>query len=350
MSSQQSAIYVATGEALSAVGDQKGAMLRFQKALAIPNSDRVGVRLAIAHLMAQQDHADDAERQIALALMESEAGETAPPTGDEFVEAADVFRQLHEYQLSETYLGRAKAAGAPDIAVRIGLAQTYLALGDTARASAELAAVNTEDSGSNYQYLLAQAGVYQQEHQGAQALTSFAQAASAAGEDQTARQDLLRAGADAGYQINSKFSMLGNFSLQPTFEDTTVYVLDSKLDQPVPVPPTDIALLPPSAHRWSLNDGRIPFAFWKFHPFQWILPDQECTRSNLRAGTSSIVNRNTTDYSINYGLNPSIPLGRDVITLNGGVQGTIRRDSLSPKQMDQNLFRTFLYVVHDIVL
>ena len=343
-SSQQSAIYVATGEALSTIGDQKGAMLRFQKALAIPNSDRVGVRLAIAHLMAQQDHADDAERQIALALMESEAGETAPPTGDEFVEAADVFRQLHEYQLSETYLGRAKAAGAPDIAVRIGLAQTYLALGDTARASAELAAVNTEDSGSNYQYLLAQAGVYQQEHQGAQALTSFAQAASAAGEDQTARQDLLRAGADAGYQINSKFSMLGNFSLQPTFEDTTVYVLDSKLDQPVPVPPTDIALLPPI--RSSLvTQGMAAFHlhFGNFIPSSGFFQIRNARGQISVPATSSIVNRNTTDYSINYGLNPSIPLGRDVITLNGGVQGTIRRDSLSPKQMDQNLFRTFLY-------
>ena len=229
--SGDSEIFVATGEALSALGDQKGAMERFQEALTSPHSDRVDVRLAIAQLMAQQDHSEDAERQIALALMEAEAGETAPPTGDQFIEAADVFRRMHEYQLSQTYLERAKAAGASDISVRVGLANNYLALGDTARASAELSAVSqVADSEPDYQYLLAEANVYQQEHRGTQALTAFAQASNAAGEDQTAEQDLLQAGANEGLRINPTLSLLSDFSVQPIFEDTTVYVLDSKLD------------------------------------------------------------------------------------------------------------------------
>ena len=159
-------------------------MERFQKALATPNSNRVDARLAIAQLMAQQDHSRDAERQIGLALMEAEVGQTVPPTGDQYIAAADVLRQTHEYQLSQTYLERAKTAGASDIAVRVGLANNYLALGDTARAGAQLSAVShVADSELNYQYLVAQANVYQQEHQGAQALTAFAQAASAAGEE-----------------------------------------------------------------------------------------------------------------------------------------------------------------------
>ena len=60
--------------------------------------------------------------------------------------------------------------------------------------------------------------------------------------------------------------------------------------------------------------------------------------------TNSIVNRNTTDYSLSFGLNPTIHLGTNVLTFNGGVRGTIRRDSESPVQMNQNLFRVFTYV------
>ena len=208
--------------------------------------------------------------RLRLALMEAEAGETRRRRGDQYIAAADVFRADHEYQLSQTYLERAKAAGASDIAVRVGLANNYLALGDTARASAELSAVSpVDDSESDYQYLLAEANVFQQEHQGAQALTAFAQAANAAGEDQTAEQSLLQAGANEGYRITPLVSLLSDFSVQPIFEDSTVYVLDSKLGRAaIPVPGSDIALLPPPrssfATQWTnayhLHLGNLPTA------------------------------------------------------------------------------------------
>ncbi len=343
--SADSEIFVATGKALSALGDQKAAMERFQKALTTPNSNRVDVRLAIAQLMAQQDHAVDAERQIALAMMEGEAGETAPPTGEQFIAAADVFREMHEYQLSQTYLERAKAAGAADVAVRIGLADTYLALGDTARAQAELAAIkSTAESASDYQYLQAEANVYQQEHQGSEALTAFAQAASAAGEDQTAEQSLLQAGANEGYRVTPVLSLLANFYVQPIFEDTTVYVLDSKLDATFAVPPSQLALLPPP--RSSLEtQGTVAYHLHlRYLPTASGFFQLNNTRGQISVpATNSIVNRNTTDYSLNFGLNPTIHLGRNVVTFNSGIQGTIRRDSLSPLEMNQNLFRAFTY-------
>jgi hypothetical protein len=74
-------IFLFTGEALNHLGDQNAAMDRYRRALTMPGSDRVGVRLAIAQTMAQKDHTEDASRQIALALMEAEAGDTPPPTG-----------------------------------------------------------------------------------------------------------------------------------------------------------------------------------------------------------------------------------------------------------------------------
>jgi hypothetical protein len=58
----------------------------------------------------------------------------------------------------------------------------------------------------------------------------------------------------------------------------------------------------------------------------------------------TIVNRDTTDYSFNIGINPVLHLGNNVLTFNGGIQETIRRDALDPVDMDQNLFRQFLYL------
>ena len=97
-------------------------MGRFERALEVPDSDRVSVRLAIAELMASRGELEDARRQIALALMEAQTGETLPATGQQLLEAADVFLSMHDYQLAQTYLQRALAEGASDTAVRVASA------------------------------------------------------------------------------------------------------------------------------------------------------------------------------------------------------------------------------------
>jgi len=344
--SEQSEIYVSTGEALSTLGDHDAAMERFRKALSVTDSDRVGVRLAIAELMATQGHSEDAERQIALAQMEGAAGEAAPPTGGQYIAAADVFRSMHDYPLSQTYLQRAKAAGAPDAEVRIGLANNYLALGDTARAQAELAAVSAAAVAEpDYQYLMAQANVYRQQHHDAQALTSFAQASNAGGEDQTAELASLQAGANEGLRITPVLSVLSNFSVEPVFEDSTVYVLDSKLDAAFPVPSSDTSILPPPRSsietQWTdayhLHLGHLPTTSGFFQ--------LRNARGQISVpATNSIVGRDTTDYVFNVGLNPTMNIGGNVLTFNSGVQAAVRRDSESPVEMNQNLFRVFTYV------
>jgi tetratricopeptide (TPR) repeat protein len=342
----QSSILVSTGEALSTLGDEKAAMDRFRRALETPKSNRLGVRLAIAQLMEQQNRSDDAERQIALAMMEAKAGETSAPSGSQFIAAADVFRGVHEYQLSQNYLERAKSAGAPDAEVRIGMANNYLALGDTTRAKAELAAVNASaDDSPDYQYLLAQANVYRQEHQDALALTSFAQASNAEGEDQSGEDAMLQAGANEGLRITPDLSLLSDFSVEPIFEDTTVYVLDSKLDAPSPVPSSDTSLLPPPRSslqtQWTdafhLHLGSLPTGsgFFQVRNARGLISVPS---------TSSIVDRDTTDYTMNFALNPTVRLGNNVLQFNSGVQETIRRDSESPVAMNQNLFRVFTYL------
>jgi predicted Zn-dependent protease len=339
-------VFISTGEALSELGEQNGAMDRFRRTLEIPDSDRVSVRLAIAQLMALQGRSEDANRQIALGWMEAAAGDTTPPNGSEFIEAADVFRSTHDYALSQTYLQRAKSAGAPDVKVRVGLANNYLALGETARAHAELAAASAEgDDAPDYQFLIAQANVFRQEHQGAQALTAFAQASNAGGEDDSAEQSMLQAGADEGYRVTPSLSLLSDFSVDPIFEDTTVYVLDSKLDATFPVPNSNTSLLPPPRSSiqtlWTdafhLHLGHVPTPSGFFQVRN--------ARGQISVpSTDSVVNRNTTDYTFNIGLNPILRIGPNVAVFNAGVQETIRRDSLAPLQMNQNLFRIFAYI------
>jgi|GEM_PF-354015 len=339
-------IYMSTGEALATLGDPTAAMQRFNKALVAPNGNRVGVRLAIARLMVRQDRTEDVERQLALAQMEADAGDTPQPSGEQYLESAGLLQQLHEYVLSQSYIQRARAAGAADANVRIALANSYVALGETRRAAAELAAVkHTGDSELEYQYLLAEASVYQQEHRGEQALSAFAQAASAAGENQTVQENLLQAGANEGYRINSKFSILSNLTVQPIFEDSTVYVLDSKLNSPAgPVPVTNLAQLPPP--RSSIETNWIN----AFHLHLGKLPNSggyfqiQNIRGNISVpATSSIVHRNTNDYTMNFAVNPTFHIGNNVVSLNSGIQGTLRRDSLSPVEVNQNLFRIFTF-------
>jgi tetratricopeptide (TPR) repeat protein len=336
-----SRVFVSTGQAFSLLGDQKAAMARFEKALDASDSDRVSVRLAIAELMASQDRSNDAGRQIALALMEAQAGETLPPTGEQLIEAAEVFAGMHDYELAQAYFQRALAAGAPDASVRIGLANTYLALGDTARAQGQLSVIgSTADTEPNYQYLLAKANVFRQKHQNTQALTAFAQAANAAGEDQTAEQQLLQAGANEGLRVNHNVSFLSDFSVAPIFEDTTVYLLDAKLDavgggQGLPPPRSSLETQWTGAYH--LHIGTLPDASGFFQirnaRGQISLPSAD-----------TIVSRDTTDYSFNLGLNPTVHLGTNVLTFNTGIQETVRRDSLSPVAMNQNLFRQFVYM------
>lgn len=341
----ESAVFVSTGQALSSLGDQKAAMERFEKALNAPTSDRVSVRLAIAKLMAAQDHPYDAQRQIALALMEARVGETLPPTGEQLMEAAGVFLDLHEYQLAQNYLQLSLTAGAPDTSVRIALANTYLALGETTKANVELNAVSSSaDDEPSYQYLLTKAAVLRQEHQNTQALTAFAQAENAAGEDQTAEQDMLQAAANEGLRLNRNFSFLSDFSAAPIFEDTTVYPLDAKLAVPNPLPGRQGLLPPPRSSLETQWTGTYHLHLNNFPDASGFFQVRNARGEISLPSADQIVNRDTTDYTANFGLNPTFNLGSTVFSFNTGIQGTIRRDSLSPVQMDQNLFRQFVYM------
>ena len=336
-----STIYLTTGEALSILGEQKAAMERYERALSAPDSDRVSVRLAIAHLMMNKGEVDDTRRQVTLALMESASGRTSPPTGVELVEAADLFLGMHEYPLAETYFQRALAAGANEMDVRVGLANAYLALGDTPRAEAQLDTVSKGESPDDlsYQYLLARANALRQRRQNAQALTAFAQAAEAAGEDPAADTEMLRASADEGLRINHTLSFLSDYSLSPIFEDTTVYALDAQLAFATPgtLPPPRSSIQSQWTEAFHLHVNGMPDAggFFQVRNARGVIS---------LPSANSIVDRDTWDYTLNFAVNPSLRLGDNVFNFSAGIQQTLRRDNSDPYEMNQNLFRQFVYM------
>jgi hypothetical protein len=59
---------------------------------------------------------------------------------------------------------------------------------------------------------------------------------------------------------------------------------------------------------------------------------------------NAIVNRDTWDYTFNFGVNPTVRLGNNDLDFSAGIQQTVRRDRQDPYDMNQNLFRQFLYL------
>jgi len=337
-------VFLTTGEALSTLGEQKAAMARFERALSARDADRVAVRLAIAHLMVSRDQMNDARRQITLALMEASVGRTEQPSATDLVQAADVFLGMHEYELAETYFQRALVAGAPETDVRVGLANAYLATGDAPRAEAQLTQVakNVDVDELGYNYLMAKANLARQQRQNEEAMTAFAQAAQAAGEDTNAEWAMMRTGGGEGLTVNRKLSFSSDYTLSPIFEDTTVYALDAAFSGANPGSPNTLPLPRSSIQSmWTealhLHIQGVPDSTGYFQ-----IRNSRGVISLPSANT--IVDRDTWDYNFNYTIGPSFRLGNNVFNFNAGLQETIRRDTRDPYNMNQNLFRQFVYM------
>ena len=157
--------------------------------------------------------------------------------------------QIHEYELSADLPRTRQAAGAPDSAVRIGMANNYLA---ARRDHARRRRARRRQS-----HRRRRAGLPVPARPGRRLSARSTTAPrpmppsprppAQAGEDQTAEQGLLagrrRTKASASIQ---QLSVLSNLIVQPIFEDSTVYVLDSKLDSHQrPCAITNTGLLPP---------------------------------------------------------------------------------------------------------
>jgi tetratricopeptide (TPR) repeat protein len=340
MGADQSDVMLATGDALLVLGDRDAAMDRFARALDAPDSDRVQARLAIAHVLQRGGKWDDAREQVSLAFAESRIGEASPITAEHLLQAADMFLRVHDFDMAIKLFERARAAGAADQVVAIGLANTYLERGDTASAQTQLASLGSPaDYQENYDFMLAQANVYRQQHQDWLALSAFARANQVAGQDTVAERELTEIAGQEGLRLNEKVSVLTDFAVTPIFEDSTIYQLDARMfgasGGTLPPPRSSLETRWTSAYR--VHQSGVPTISGFFQ-----LRNANGTAS--LPAESVILHRNTFDYILNGGLNPVLRAGRNSISFNTGLQFTVRRDKESPIDMNQNLFRQFVYM------
>lgn len=338
----ESGVLLATGDALLTLGDHDAAMQRFERALDAPDSDRVQARLHIAKVMQRDGHWDDAREQVALSFAESRIGEASPLTPENMMEAGDIFLRMHDFDLAQRLFTRARSAGAADQVVAVALANTYLAQGETQNAEMELASLgNPADNQENYDYMLARANLLRQQHQDVRALSAFAHANNVSGEDDIAERELLNLAGQEGYQITQKVSVASDLTVSPVFDDATVYMQESRIRG---LSDGSNLLLPPwhsIQTQWStasrIHIGGLP-------PITALLQERNAVGSTLIPSEDRVVHRNTFDTSFNGGINPTLRLGRTSLTLNTGLQYTLRRDKEDPLDMNQNLFRQFVYL------
>jgi tetratricopeptide (TPR) repeat protein len=334
----QSAILLATGDALMTLGDQAAALERFTRALDAPDANRVDVRMEFAKLFVQQGKLNDARQEVALAFAESRIGEASPVTADNLIEAGNVFLAAHDFDLAERYFAKAKDLGASDDTVAIGLADTYIAEGKDRKAAAELSALgNPADYQQSYDYQLAWGNIYTQQHNNQRAITAFARANQLAADDPTAERGLLEVTGQEGMPLpfESRLNVQSILATGAIYEDATLYQMDNKLFG-APVPPR------------SSQETDLGSAF-RYHPGNFLPINGFFGVRNYRGTISipsqlAIVHRNTYDTIFNVGTTPVLRLGNSRIILDPGLQFTIRRDTESPFQMNQQLFRQFLYL------
>ena len=336
-------ILMSTGDALLTLGDQNAAMQRFSRALDVPGGDRIGVRLAVAEIFLRQGHLDEARRQIALGFAEARLDTDSPVTAEDFAQAAGLFLAMHDFDLAESYFDKAKLAGASNRTVAIGLTNTYLAEGSTRRAEATLASLGpTDEFRDDYDYMMASANLSRQRQDPLHELSAFAQASTVAGQDDRGIAEISQYAAadEEGRQINDKVSILPEASFAPVLEDINVYTLDAKI-----LGVTNPALLPPPRHSFqSLAESHYRVSLGNFPAITGFVGQGVTVGQLLFPSVGLVQDRNTYDTILNGGITPVLHLGSNSITFNGGLQFTVRRDTISPVYMNQNLFRQFLYV------
>lgn len=337
-----SRVLMSTGEALLIMGDNKAAMQRYSRALDAPGADRVEVRLALARLFAQSGRRSDAEDQVAFALAEARVGEANAVTPENLVEAGRVLVSTNDFELSKKYFQRALSEGADEESVNLGLANADLALGQTRSAMTLLNALkNQPDVADDYEYLLAMGNAYQQLHSTPQALGMFARANQIMQGNDYAEDTEVRLAEEEGRQITDQVSAEPVFSLAPIFEDINIYQLDAKLRG---LADGSAVLPPPRSSTETMGIARFHLRFDGWPTITGMFAERNA-RGSLSFPSSDIIQyRNTYDTIFNAGINPTFHLFGTGISLNPGVQFTIRRDASAPGPMNQDLFRQYLYL------
>ncbi|HEX8811258.1 MAG TPA: hypothetical protein VF742_04625, partial [Terracidiphilus sp.] len=173
-------------------------------------------------------------------------------------------------------------------------------------------------------------------------LSDFAQASTVAGQQDhgIAESSQYTAADQEGRQLNDRLSIVPEASFAGSLEDINVYTLDARI-----LNVTNPAQLPPPRHSYqSLAESHYRVNLGNFPAITGFVGQSLTAGELLYPSIGVVQDRNTYDTILNGGISPVLHFGTNSITFNGGLQFTIRRDTISPVYMNQNLFRQFLYL------
>jgi tetratricopeptide (TPR) repeat protein len=340
--SNDSKVLMSTGEAFLIMGENDAAMQRYARALDAPGADRVEVRLALARLFAESGRRNDAQQQVAFALAEARIGEAEAVTAENLIEAGRVLVSINQYQLSKKYFNRALSMGADKESAVLGTVSADLALGETQSAMTLLKSIsNDPEVAEDYDYLLEMGNAYQQDHQTPQALGMFARANEIMEGNDYAQNTELRLAGEEGRQVTDTVSAQPDFSLNAIFEDINIYQLDARIRG---LSSSSPLLPPPRSSVQTIGAAKYHLHFNGWPTMTGLFAERNARGTFSFPSTGQIQYRNTYDTIFNFGVNPTFHLFGNAISLNPGLQFTIRRDASSPQDMNQNLFRQYLYL------
>lgn len=340
-------VLLVTADVLRIMGRHEAAFTRYSRALESAGDNRLQVRLALGRLFAQEGKAADAQQQIALGFAEARVEPVDVTSADDYLNAADILLNIHEYVLAQKMYGRALALGADDAAVAIGMANAALALGDTRSAELQLASLGDDpERTKSYDYLVTQANVYRQRGQDDRALAAFIQARQLDPEDPGVRTAELELAEEEGRPLPGNLGISGEARVNPVFEDENIYQLDARLFGIENI----AALLPPP--RRSIEtfvDSRFQFRPKSSTPIQGFVAERNAVGTLSYPNELLIQKRNTFDTIFNISVAPNVQIGNVKLSITPGIQYTIRRDTLTPTLINQNLFRQFIYIASNAI-
>ena len=337
-------ILLATADALLELRERDQAMERYARALDLSTADRLHVRLALARFFAQERKLADAQQQVSLAFAEARVSDPDSVTAEDYLDAADILMSMNQFALAQRLFVRAQALGADDLAVAVGVANASLAMGETRNAEAALASVRPEEADEekqNYAYLVARGNVYRQQGDTYHALSMFAEANALEPDDPAARNAEFELSEDEGRQLTENLGVGSQFQIAPIFEDENIYQMDARLRGFQ----NGGLLLPPPRHSVeTFADARFHLHFASLPAVSGFVAERNASGTISIPSQLLIQKRNTLDTIFNFAVSPVLRMGNLRFTVTPGLQFTLRRDTLDPFDMNQNLFRQSLYV------
>jgi len=335
-------VLLVTADTLRILGRRDQAMTRYARALESPDEDRLQVRLALGRLFAEEGKAADAQQQVALGFAEARVAPTDVTSSEDYLNAADILMNIHEYPLAQQMYGRAQALGADEMAVAVGMADASLALGDTRSAELQLASLSGDpERQNNFAFVVAQGNVYRQRGEHDLALASFVRANQLDPQDPAIRTAEIELAEEEGRPITDRIGLGSGVRVGAVFEDENIYQMDARL---LGVQNAKALLPPPRRTIETFADSRFQFRPNSFLPIQGFVAERNAEGSFSFPSELLIQDRNTFDTIFNISVAPVVRLGDVKFSITPGIQYTVRRDTLVPVDMDQNLFRQFLYV------